>query len=683
MRRFLLRDAPASSELRIQAALGLRDQGDLLGLPLILADCFHRVRAGQPQAARGWARALPVAPLLASTRAALLAGEDLASGAALVGGLADRPDDLGKESAALHVLREVRTVSVQASALGLMDSRAHRHKAAVRLAELFLWGRDQGRRLLGGRYRVQMIGGEGLGWTRLDSRTVHVNPLPLLRGERDGAAIVRGLIVHELGHHLYNNDAQGQAVWKRAEALHLQRLHNLVCDEHLERNLRSVSAGYGDDLKRLGAWAFHHARREVPATTLVRTLGPSTVPTLAAAGLGAARQRGAISVGAGALLRGLEAQGDSFGRFVRALRTGLGERHGDPLVAQALALFDKGFRKRDNEGLWEVTLALRELFGARCELLDLVDLHESTREGEGEGLCEGRGLSDEEVEREVERLDLDRNRPTSGGEPRRGRSGKDVVNIGAREDFDRIDTVQVLERDPAAEAALAALVARPARVLRALLTGLGLSQVPVRPRVAGHRLDRSRLLPLVVRRDPRVLISRRIVRHTDLFLGLVIDCSGSMTGHRMERARRFGALVAAACKGLPGVDVRLFGFTDAVIKDAGNAERCAAHALQAGGGNNDAAGLHHAAQVALRSGRSARVLVMVSDGLPTECSTTALRALVRHLERRKGLRCAQVAVAPLHERCFDRYIEVLDDDADRAARAFGKVVGRLVAQALG
>ena len=56
----------------------------------------------------------------------------------------------------------------------------------------------------------------------------------------------------------------------------------------------------------------------------------------------------------------------------------------------------------------------------------------------------------------------------------------------------------------------------------------------------------------------------------------------------------------------PGVDVRLFGFTDRVVYDAGNANRCAVHALEAGGGNNDAAGLWHAALAAKASRRRFR-----------------------------------------------------------------------------
>ena len=121
-------------------------------------------------------------------------------------------------------------------------------------------------------------------------------------------------------------------------------------------------------------------------------------------------------------------------------------------------------------------------------------------------------------------------------------------------------------------------------------------------------------------------------------------------------------LVAEAAKQLAGIDVRIFGFTDTVIYDAGDAARCAAAMLESGGGNNDAAGLLHLAGVARESRRRAKLLVMVSDGLPTECSTEALRSLVDRLEKREHMVVAQVAVRPLEEQCFRHHVLLDQDD---------------------
>jgi len=162
----------------------------------------------------------------------------------------------------------------------------------------------------------------------------------------------------------------------------------------------------------------------------------------------------------------------------------------------------------------------------------------------------------------------------------------------------------------------------------------------------------------------------------------VIDCSGSMTGDNIARAKRFGVLVAEAARGLPGVDARFFGFTDRVIYEAGDAQRCAVTSLSANGGNNDAAALDHVAQVAAKSQRRAKLLVMVSDGLPTECSVAALKGVVHQLSRRYAMCCAQVAVRELDERCFPHYVVLDDANLDLSVRRFGDLIGRLVGRAI-
>ena len=80
--------------------------------------------------------------------------------------------------------------------------------------------------------------------------------------------------------------------------------------------------------------------------------------------------------------------------------------------------------------------------------------------------------------------------------------------------------------------------------------------------------------------------------------------------------------------------------------------------------------------------RKKKLLVMVSDGLPTECSASSLRNLALRLER-GGMLTAQVAVRPISTQLFKHYVEILDDDIDDAARRFAKVITRLVRKTLG
>ena len=121
---------------------------------------------------------------------------------------------------------------------------------------------------------------------------------------------------------------------------------------------------------------------------------------------------------------------------------------------------------------------------------------------------------------------------------------------------------------------------------------------------------------------------------------------------------------------------------ESVIYDAGDSSRCAVAALPCGGGNNDAAALYHVAEEAKRSRRRARLLVMISDGLPTQCSVAALRGLVNNLTRRQLL-CAQVAVRPLEEVCFPNYVLLDSEQIDVAVARFGRMIGDLARRALG
>ena len=139
----------------------------------------------------------------------------------------------------------------------------------------------------------------------------------------------------------------------------------------------------------------------------------------------------------------------------------------------------------------------------------------------------------------------------------------------------------------AEERALEHEVARHARRMRSYLEELGLRLLPQRFRLRGSRFDRTRAQAIVTRGDPRVLVARELAVRTDLFLGIVVDCSGSMAaGGSMEKAKRFAALLAGAARGLRGVDLRVLGFTDRVIFDAGDANRCAVAGLDSKIGGN-------------------------------------------------------------------------------------------------
>jgi hypothetical protein len=591
---------------------------------------------------------------------------------------ADGVDAFSRQEGCSLLLQHSENSDVRQEARKQMRPGLGRAFKLRRLADTFAWGVRVGRELTGKLFTLEMISSEKLGYTRFSENKLYITPLPILRGEMYGREVVQGLILHELGHHMYHRGEEAEAVWKQGEEEKLHPLLNLVADEHLERNLRARRRAYGDQLKLLAAYAFQHTTREFPVERLLGSLQGRAFEVLSTTHLGFARRRNCVALENGRILMAMERAGLSFARFVRALRMGLGNRHNDPKVAEALALFRRGFRRSDMPRLLDIARRLRDIFGREAELLDSFDQEDTMLMDEEELEVKGEGVTNDELQAEVQNA-LQR-RPGDRGEPRRGGRG---LNLGPEEDFTPITKVVPMPYDPAQHAAYAQKVARPAQKMRDYLHNLGLGLEPQRFRMRGKSLDRTRLRAVVLRGDPRMLMARELQTHTDLFLAVLIDCSGSMSSeNKLERAKLFGALLAEAARGQPGVDLHVYGFTDDVIYDAGRANRCAVHALETSGGNNDAAALWHAAQAARASRRKAKLLVMISDGSPTECSVNALKALVNRLTRRMKICCAQVAVCPLDHVCFPNYIVLDQENQEASVRQFGEVMARLVRQAL-
>ena len=235
-------------------------------------------------------------------------------------------------------LMQVRREAARLGAAGCWSGR----EAAARWRSTFAWGVRIGRQLTGRLFDLEMIAGEDLGYTRLRENKLFISPMPLLRGQQNARGGRRGADPARVRPPPL---PQGRRGAKRsgsgADKEQLPRLLNLVSDEHLERNLRAL-------------------RRRRSATTL-KMLGGVRLPAHGPRGAGRdaadGLQRRAFAVlsrrscgrARSARLRGgqqrrgscseMERAGMSFARFVRALRMGLGNRHGDPKVAAGLELF--------------------------------------------------------------------------------------------------------------------------------------------------------------------------------------------------------------------------------------------------------------------------------------------------------------------------------------------------------
>lgn len=613
---------------------------------------------------------------LGAIESTLLAGDSVVNETLLPNLLVSLREKGEWEESGKAILEACTNASVRQATSEFFNDTQSQAKCTKAVADAFAWGIPVARKLTGKLFRIRMISGEDLGYTRLTENQIYINPLPILNASKNGREVVEGLILHELGHHMYHAGPENEKIWKQAQKEGLQSLLNLVSDEHLERRLRVVDGEYGDKLKRLGSYAFQHSHKEIDVDYLLATLGGKSLEVLSRHRIKVARNRNQVAIGAGDVLLKSEQAGLSFSRFFRALRMGLGNRFNDPKIAEALRLFQGNFRAKSMAELLEITRELKRIFGAETCLLDRFDFDHILGDCEGRVLIDGCGISDQIVQEEIKRI---HGRP----EPNKGGGGVRVINIAENIEFDKIEHIERIFGDRGSYRKIASEVQREARSFRRFLQELGLVSVMHTRRTRGNRLDRSMLKKLVLQGDPRVLKIREPQLETDLFIGILIDCSGSMAyQEHIEKAKVFAALMAEAARGMASVEVKVLGFTDSTIYDCGNANQPGISGLAAGGGNNDAAALWHAAQLAIQSKRKAKLLVMISDGLPTECSTEALKQLVDKLTLRWGICCAQVAVQPLEVVCFPNYVVLDASNTAKATREFGRVIARLIRKAI-
>jgi hypothetical protein len=127
------------------------------------------------------------------------------------------------------------------------------------LGELIVWGVKRGWELLHTPVDI-LFTADGLGFTHPatygEAKTIFVNPRALTTP--NGPALLRALILHEIGHHLYQfADQAYPAIHRQAKYRHrVTSVLNLLEDEHLERRLRSHCPAWGEHFDALASWAF-------------------------------------------------------------------------------------------------------------------------------------------------------------------------------------------------------------------------------------------------------------------------------------------------------------------------------------------------------------------------------------------------------------------------------------------
>ncbi len=290
-----------------------------------------------------------------------------------------------------------------------------------------------------------------------------------------------------------------------------------------------------------------------------------------------------------------------------------------------------------------------------------------------------RGAVSQGVIQTTEMPDLRRTR--SRGSQTAAQITLDMLNIARVLDFPVIEHIALPPADQQVYERFKAAVQGPTRSMRRFLLTLGQGEREQFGKRRGQRLDPARIRKLAAINDPQVMIGHETVPAPDLFLGICIDCSGSMVAEdRMDKALSFATLLMESAKGLEGVECRALGFEDQTLWELGKAGSPRLAGLCPGGGNNDAAGLLAMAKHALLSSCRHRLLIMISDGFPTECSQESLANLVHHLGDVYNIKSVQVAVAKMEADrvAFPDFTDLTQHQIPVAVKLFGRMVQRIL-----
>jgi len=378
------------------------------------------------------------------------------------------------------------------------------------------------------------------------------------------------------------------------------------------------------------------------------------------------------------------------GGFLVCLRCGFDPKiHPDPKVAEAVALVPPNLKDLTHKEVLAVARKIGELLGKSSQFKDDIKRMQRRIGLHREAL---RGLA-KAMERMAEtgqlpgwmrqeapgirtgRIEVDLGKTLKSLRPKGTRFQQ--LNLGRSLQFNDLEREETLAFDPAGHENLVTPIRRHIRRLRSYLERLGTRTVEQYAARRGRRLDLARIRPAVLTGSPNLLVHEWEEAAASAYIGLLIDRSGSMEGSKLELAKRFAALVAESAKGLRGIEGHVNAFDDDTFYQMGDFRRAAIAALTSGGGNNDSAGLQRAARLALASRKRNKLVLMISDGSPTECTFESLKNLVAKLTHDYEIVCAQVAVQSMEHVAFPHYVDLSRYGMDEAVARFGKMLMQL------
>ncbi len=576
------------------------------------------------------------------------------------------------------------------------------------VAAINQWAADVGRELLGQPVHVVQYR-QGIGRTRATrgSVTIEVSDAPVTSGHRHGANIMRGIALHEIGHHLYDIGVRGHRTNRGiAHAEGVGEIFEILLDERLERALRSRRPEWGVYFDRLASYAFSQQPHRVSVDELAKVLRRTPEDVSAAVTRKELPGRLVPPKHPGWPPHVELREIDSLAipdllppqtAFLLCLRSRVDPRlHPNPAVARALAEIPSDLKdlphsevlqaaRRISRHVGDLREHRRHMRRLRRRMRRFRAVMQSlnrvlSRLAEAGMLPSGNRSIPPDIRTNIPPRSVADSQQTLRDGLRPRSRGVRSINLSSKLDFSPLEHEVVLQPDATQHAEILASVRLHVRRLRGYLERLGTRWIDEHAARRGRRLDLARARAAIHTRSPNMLIFTKEVQQPNAYMGILIDRSGSMTGNEIGLAKSFATLLAESARGLRGIDGHINAFDHNTFYRLGDFQRHAVGALSAGGGNNDAGGLQRAADLALRSGRRNKLLIMVSDGSPTACSVESLKALVHALHRDYQISCVQVGVSAIDHVAFPRFVDVSSYSFDEAVARFGNLLVSLTAK---
>jgi hypothetical protein len=219
------------------------------------------------------------------------------------------------------------------------------------------------------------------------------------------------------------------------------------------------------------------------------------------------------------------------------------------------------------------------------------------------------------------------------------------------------------------------------RILRPYLAVVSPEKVWQERMTGGRRLLASGLTNHLVYGDPRLFADLRqtnIEQHKEVLVCVLIDTSASMkTDSRLERARRVAALLGQCLEDCPGVQSVFLGYNQNLYL-CGDHEEHSLSSLEPAGKTNESAALDYLRQHHLDVPRRRKVVIVLSDGLPTACSVESVCVLIRSLEHDLGVRCLHAALSTQEHPAYRRRVELTQEINPGLLRTLGRALAALL-----